>query len=405
MLFRTPDLTDPERSVVARIDEMRHALRHQLTAPQDWVGLLRKVMFARAIQGSNSIEGYVVSLDDALAAVAGNEPTDTDSEAALAVAGYRDAMTYVMQLADDPQFAYDESLIRSLHYMMLRHDKAKSPGRWRPGPVYVRNERLQENVYTGPDALEVPVLMREFAEALRADLSGEPVMVRAAMAHLNLVMIHPFRDGNGRMARCIQTLVLAREGIVAPPFSSIEEWLGENTEPYYEVLGQVGLASYHPERDARPWVRFVLSAHLAQAQRLARRAHEAERRWEAISNEISKRKLPERCVAPIFNAALGFRLRNATYREVADVSDLIAGRDLQALVSAGFLATEGEKRGRSYVAAPILQKIEDSIRLPRPPAEDPFAAVERPSLWTTGSPGTATALPQLPSQSPSSAQE
>jgi Uncharacterized conserved protein len=404
MLFRTPDLTDPERSVVDRIAEMRHALRHQLTAPQEWVGLLRKVMLARAIQGSNSIEGYVVSLDDALAAVAGNEPTDTGNEAALAVAGYRDAMTYVMQLADDPQFSYDESLIRALHYMMLRHDKSKSPGRWRPGPVYVRNERLQENVYTGPDALAVPELMREFAQALRDDHSGEPVMVRAAMAHLNLVMIHPFRDGNGRMARCIQTLVLAREGIVAPPFSSIEEWLGENTEPYYDVLGQVGLASYHPERDARPWVRFVLSAHLAQAQRLAVRAHEAERRWEAITSEIARRGLPERSVAPIFNAALGFRLRNATYREAADVSDLLAGRDLQALVAAGLLTAEGAKRGRSYVATPILQKIEESIRLPRPPAEDPFAAVQQPSLWTTGSPGTSTALPQPPSQSPSSGQ-
>ncbi len=43
---------------------------------------------------------------------------------------------------------------------------------------------------------------------------------------LNLVLIHPFRDGNGRMARCLQTLVLAREGMVSPIFASIEEYLG-----------------------------------------------------------------------------------------------------------------------------------------------------------------------------------
>jgi len=41
------------------------------------------------------------------------------------------------------------------------------------------------------------------------------------MAHLNLVMIHPFSDGNGRMARCLQTLVLGREGILEPEFSSL----------------------------------------------------------------------------------------------------------------------------------------------------------------------------------------
>ncbi len=60
------------------------------------------------------------------------------------------------------------------------------------------------------------------------------------MAHLNLTMIHPFKDGNGRMARALQTLVLSREGIVSPVFSSIEEWLGKNTLPYYNILAETG---------------------------------------------------------------------------------------------------------------------------------------------------------------------
>jgi Fic family protein len=50
------------------------------------------------------------------------------------------------------------------------------------------------------------------------------------MAHLNLVMIHPFRDGNGRMARCLQSVVLAREGVLSPVFMSVEEYLGRNTQ-------------------------------------------------------------------------------------------------------------------------------------------------------------------------------
>ncbi len=66
------------------------------------------------------------------------------------------------------------------------------------------------------------------------------------MAHLNLVMIHPFRDANGRMSRCLQTPVLAREQILAPQFSSIEEYLGRNTQSYYKVLGEVGAESWHP---------------------------------------------------------------------------------------------------------------------------------------------------------------
>jgi Fic family protein len=371
MIFRTPELTEQELHVIARIDRVRDALRHQLPEQHHWVGLLRRVMLARAIRGSNSIEGYNVSLDDAVAAVAGEPPLDAEAEAWKAVVGYRDAMTYVLQLADDAHFVYDENLIRGLHYMMLSYAPDKSPGRWRPGSVFVVDEATHEVVYTGPDAIDVPDLAHELVEDLRAD-DQVPPMVKAAMAHLNLVMIHPFRDGNGRMARCLQTLVLAREGIVASPFVSIEEYLGANTEAYYKVLQEVGQGAWHPERDARPWIRFVLTAHYRQAQTMIRRAEEAERRWTLLTQEAIKLKLPERSVAALFNASQRFRIRNADYREVAEVNDHVAGRDLGRLVKSGLLAAKGERRGRYYVATTGLLALDESIRAERKPIEDPF---------------------------------
>lgn len=371
MIFRSPELTEQELQIIARIDRVRDALRHQLPEQKRWVGLLRRVMLARAIRGSNSIEGYNVSLDEAVAAVAGEPPLDAEDEAWKAVVGYRDAMTYVLQLADDSHFVYDENLIRGLHFMMMGYALDKSPGRWRPGSVFVLDEASREIVYTGPDAMAVPDLVHELVEYLRAE-DRIPPMVKAAMAHLNLVMIHPFRDGNGRMARCLQTLVLAREGIVASPFVSIEEYLGANTEAYYAVLAEVGQGNWQPQRDARPWIRFVLTAHYQQAQTMVRRAEEAERRWALLTQEASRLKLPERSVPALFNASLRFRLRNADYREAAEVSDTIAGRDLGRLVEAGLLAARGERRGRLYVATPRLVALNDSIRAERKPVEDPF---------------------------------
>jgi Uncharacterized conserved protein len=371
MIFRSPELTEQELQIIARIDRVRDALRHQLPEQKRWVGLLRRVMLARAIRGSNSIEGYNVSLDEAVAAVAGEPPLDAEDEAWKAVVGYRDAMTYVLQLADDSHFVYDENLIRGLHFMMMGYALDKSPGRWRPGSVFVLDEASREIVYTGPDAMAVPDLVHGLVEYLRAE-DRIPPMVKAAMAHLNLVMIHPFRDGNGRMARCLQTLVLAREGIVASPFVSIEEYLGANTEAYYAVLAEVGQGNWQPKRDARPWIRFVLTAHYQQAQTMVRRAEEAERRWALLTQEASRLKLPERSVPALFNASLRFRLRNADYREAAEVSDTIAGRDLGRLVEAGLLAARGERRGRLYVATPRLIAMNDSIRAERKPVEDPF---------------------------------
>lgn len=215
--------------------------------------------FARAVQGSNSIEGYNASLDDVVAAVDGEPTLDASDETQLALAGYRDAMTYVLQIADDETLQVDEGLLKSLHFMMLKHDLGKNPGKWRPGSIYVRTEENGEIVYSGPDSDLVPQLIDETLRDLRS--SGTPVPVKAAMAHLNLVMIHPYSDGNGRMARCLQTLVLARDRVVAPVFSSIEEFLGRNTDTYYGVLADVGAGSWNPKRDARPWVRFCLRAH------------------------------------------------------------------------------------------------------------------------------------------------
>ncbi len=372
MLFHRPPLDEHQADVCARVDELRRALRGQVSEQRRWTGLLRRVASARAIQGSNSIEGLNVSLDDAVAAVGGGEPLDAPDDVWAAIQGYREAMTFVVQLADDPHFEYGASLIKGLHYMVMQSDLDKRPGRWRSGATYVRSEPRQEIVYEGPDAIEVPGLMEELVAELRAQDPAVPAVIRGAMAHLNLVMIHPFRDGNGRMARVLQTLVLAREGMLEPAFVSIEEYLGRNTAAYYAVLAEVGGGAWQPQRDARPWVRFVLTAHYRQARTLLRRADEAERRWDAIDHELSRLLLPERCSGALWDAALGFRVRNATYREFAEVSLAVAGRDLKALSDAGLLVARGQARGRYYVASDALKALEASIRRDRTPIPDPF---------------------------------
>ena len=375
MLLQAPELTGQEAEIVREIDRIREALRHQLPAQRKWVGLLRRVTLARAIRGSNSIEGYNVSLDDAVAAVGDEGPMDAQEDAWLAVLAYRDAMSYVMSLADDAHFQYDESLIRSLHYIMLKYDPTKSPGRWRPGTIHVQDEKSGEIVYTGPDAVRVPDLMAELVVELRREPPAQPAVVAAAMAHLNLVMVHPFRDGNGRMARCLQTLVLARNGILDGVFSSVEEYLGENTEAYYAVLAEVGRGTFQPDRDARPWIRFVLTAHYRQALTLVRRAEESERRWSAVAELLARLGLPDRAAAPVFNASMGFRLDNARYREAASVTDATAGRDLRALTAAGLLEPVGDRRGRYYVRTARLSGLDASIRTPKVPIADPFEVV------------------------------
>jgi Fic family protein len=393
LVHRTPELHPIEIEVLGMIDGLRDELRDYVDPePRRWYGTLRRMSFARAIQGSNSIEGYDASLDDVIAAVDDEPMLTADEETRLALAGYRDAVTYVLQVAQDRAARMDAGLLKSLHFMMLKHRLDKDPGLWRPGGIYVVRESTGERTYEGPPSEEVP----ELIDATIAELeeSDAPVLARAAMAHLNLVMVHPFRDGNGRMARALQTLVLAREEIRAPVFSSIEEYLGRNTESYYHVLGEVGKGTWRPQNDARQWLRYCLRAHYYQARTQLRRIQETEQLYESCSNIAQRHRLPERTTGALAEVAYGLRLTHGTYKTIVEmtagetVSGQTASRDLRALVDAKMLRAVGRTRGRHYLAEPILLAERKHIQASRAPREtsDPFElATAIHSSWQAAS--------------------
>lgn len=390
MIFQTPEMRDDEREVLALLADQREQLRDQVAEPRRWTGTLRRMAFARAVQGSNSIEGYNASLDDVVAAVE-NEPTlDASEETQHALSGYRDAMTYVLQLARAGEPKVDQGLLKSLHFMMIKHDLSKNPGQWRPRNIHVCNDETGEIVYEGPPSDDVPGLIDAMLQGLEEDQS--PVLVKAAMAHLNLVLIHPFSDGNGRMARCLQTLVLACDRVLAPIFSSVEEFLGRNTQTYYNVLADVGGGAWHPDRDARPWIRFILRAHYLQIKTMLRRRQEIEELWNGCLALTGKHGLPERCAAALMDAAYGLRIRRGTYRNAVEtstgdeISQQTATRDLQAMADRGLLEPVGERRSRYYLAGSEPLELRGQVRAKRRADADvdPFQIVrERRQLSLT----------------------
>jgi Fic family protein len=149
--------------------------------------------------------------------------------------------------------------------------------------------------------------MQELIDGLKADTgTGTHPLVRAAMAHLHLVSIHPWADGNGRMSRSLQTLMIAREGVLAPEFSSIEAWLGRpgNTWEYYRELADQG-PTYRPDQDVSRWIRFNLTAYHQQAQTVQGRLDRSGRAWGALSAFAGSTGLDERVVTALHDVAMG----------------------------------------------------------------------------------------------------
>jgi Fic family protein len=373
-IYMPPKLTAEDEAVIALIDEQRQRLRYHIAnMPNRWSGLLRRNSMARAIQGSNSIEGYHATMDDVVAAIEDEEPMDATEETWREIVGYRNAMTYILQLAEDEHFEFHAQLLRSLHFMMMQHSLKKMPGRWRPGDIYVVNQATEQRVYEGPDAGTVPGLIDELVSYLNSG-SDCHVLVKAAMAHLNFTMIHPFKDGNGRMARALQTLVLSREGTVSPVFSSIEEWLGRNTPAYYQILAEVGQGAWHPKNDPHPWVQFCLTAHFQQAHTLVKRNNWLSKVYEEVSAVARTLKLPERADVLLVDAAFGLRLRAGRYREENEISDVVASRDLRKMVDLELLMPHGEKRGRYYTGSARLREIAAKHKMPGQ-AENPYSLI------------------------------
>jgi len=160
MIFEYPKLEAQDQQVLELIRELRRELRHQVnTNPVRWTGFLRRNTFARALQGSNSIEGINANLAEAVAIVDEEKPETLEEEAEKALTCYRTAMTYVLRLHDDPHALINAQLIRSLHFMMLNYDMTMLPGQWRPGPIRVVREPSNVTVYEGPPAKEIPGLI------------------------------------------------------------------------------------------------------------------------------------------------------------------------------------------------------------------------------------------------------
>jgi Fic family protein len=209
-------------------------------------------------------------------------------------------------------------------------------------------------VYRGPDANEVSALMTETVRWLQEGDLDAHVVVRAAMAHLHVISIHPFHDGNGRVSRIVQSLVLAREGLLSTEFGSIEEYLGENTPAYYAALQEAHGESYEPDRDVTGWVAFCIDAHLAQARRRLTQIETAAARWASLEELIKRRGWPERMVFALEQSLMGGTTRTL-YRREAEVSLATASADFRRLLDAGLVVQRGKGRTTRYYASEELR--------------------------------------------------
>lgn len=350
-LYAAPTLNGELPALLSECDDLRGRISGAIARPDRWVGVLRREVEADAYSSSTRIEGFDVDAARIKPVVFGAEPV---GEAEAALAWYTHAMRHVGAMATDEHFEWNLRAILDLHFDACAFQSDSSPGRLRTGParVVATTGRI---AYEAPPAPLLFGLMSEFVAQLRGNEELHP-LVAGAMAHLNLVSIHPFADGNGRLSRIVQSLVLALRGETVGEFGSIEPNLARDSASYYAVLESVQGGSFQPGRSALEWVEFCLAEHRRGALDRLKQIEAASARWMALESLLEGRGWPDR-FAIAMERAIHADCDRSSYANEANVSSATATNDLRRLLDAGFLELRGAGPSTHYAATPALRTL------------------------------------------------
>ena len=305
---------------------------------------------------TSEIEGEKLDADEVRSSLARRlgmdigAPKPTDRHVDGVVAMMLDATgRYDQPLTDERLFSWHTSLFPTASSGLVRI----VVGAWRDdrmGPMQVVSGPIgRERVhYEAPAAARVPEEMRRFIEWFNTDRAIEPVL-KAALAHLWFVTIHPFDDGNGRIARAIADMALARSEESPRRFYSMSAQIRQEREDYYRILER----TQKETMDITPWMEWFLACltrAIEGAQVALSGVTAKARTWEKLRDV----PLNDRQRLMINKLLDGFegKLTSTKWAAIAKSSHDTALRDIQQLVDRGVLIKDAAGgRSTSYSLA------------------------------------------------------
>lgn len=338
-----------------KLEDLRWLLANLGLDPRyrDW---FRHRAWVRTIHGTTRIEGN--SLDDLEVEEVLEQLPVTRNKDALEVLATRAALAFVDEIAIDPQLQIDERVIREIHKRVIDDiDPTLRPGEFRTGENRVGDQEGNV-IFATALAGDVPDVMHRFGGWLRDGAGAEHPAAAAALAHLELVAIHPFYDGNGRTARALSRLLLVQRGFALDGLVSLDAYLDLQRRDYFAAIRASLGASYARGYNATPFVRYYLDAISAAAEHVLSRVKGATVLLRVLRAAVATGELAPMLTDPLVYAWINGSIRPSDYREITRRTGPSATRDLAQAVRAGYLTATGETKSRRYSAGPKLQAVQ-----------------------------------------------
>lgn len=298
---------------------------------------------ARAVSthASTSIEGNPLPLTEVKKVLKSQPANIRDSE--------REVLNYNQALETLDEQIKKQSIEMSLNLILTIHTHVAEgllpifeTGRLRQKPVVVNNPRTGKTAYLPPDAEKVEPLLNELIMFVKKNANTVDPLILAGIFHKQMVIIHPFMDGNGRTTRLATKVLLAKMGLNTFNLFSFENYYNQNVTKYFQTVGEQGDYNELVNRiDFTNWLSYFTDGIIDELLRIQKNlptfgltpATRLETYHTALINYIKKNGL----------------ITDRNYVVLTDRSRATRALDFQRLIDLNLIERKGKGRSTYYV--------------------------------------------------------
>jgi len=334
--------------LIGEIDEFKGAWKSYSLLEPERLRFLRKVATIESVGSSTRIEGSKLS-DEAVEALLSRVGTATfRSRDEQEVGGY--AFVSEEIFSNFEHIPFTENSIKQLHAWLLKYSEKDGCHRGDYKKISNNIEAFDESgkslgvIFETASPFDTPFEMEELVLWVRESLEQKTVhpLIVVALFILCFLAIHPFQDGNGRLSRCLTTLLMLKCGYYFVPYSSLESIIEENKESYYLALRRSQQSLKKDNPDYQTWLLFFFRSLHKQATQL---------KLKVSQEHVLQSRLPE------LSASILHLLEQHVHLSIGQIEVLTKAnrntlkKHLESLVEKSLLLRQGKGRATFYARA------------------------------------------------------
>lgn len=340
MFYLKYTITDRLLSNIKRINSLVNELNNR-RFPHVVLVELEKTARAVSTYASTSIEGNPLPLTEVKKILKSKPGHIRDSE--KEVLNYNQALQDLNEKLEKGQVRLSLDLILGIQKQITEDLLPKfESGKLREKPVVVNDPRTRKVIYLPPDAKDVKKLMEDLIEFVSSNRNEIDPLILAGIFHKQMVIIHPFLDGNGRATRLATKILLAEMGLNTFNLFSFENYYNQNVTRYFQTVGEYG--NYYElvdKTDFTPWLEYFTEGIIDELLRVQKLLPEV-----GISPETQLK--PYHLKILEFIKKKGF-ITDRDYAKLANRAKATRALDFQKLIKLGLIERKGKGKATYYI--------------------------------------------------------